>query len=181
MRFALMAAVTILTLQAASRAGEDSFKVDRNAFNKVANGIDNRFRDLWPEYPAELIGVTHIVYIRGYGAVLTGELNLAPMGGITPFHQTNTKEELARAHQKKTERLPKMVEAMQDLLVTAAAGLPDVPDNEEVALGMSLFYWHGEDRSGLPDQIVIHGQKKALLAAAKDKTLLASAVRIEQY
>ncbi len=176
-----MAAIAILTLQAASRAGEDSFKVDRNAFTRVANGIDNRFRDLWPEYPAELVGVTHIVYIKGYGAVLTGEVNLAPMSGITPFHQVNSKEDIARAHQKKVERLPKMREAMQDLLVAAASGLPDVPDNEEVALGISLFYWHGEDRTGLPDQIVIHGQKKALLAAAKDKTLLASAVRIEQY
>lgn len=174
-----MMALGVLTLQAASRADEP-LKIDRAAFTKVSDSVDNKFKTLWPDYPAELVGVTHTVYIRGYGAVITGEVNVAPSSGITPFHQIITKEDVARAHQKKVQRMPDLRAAMQALLVDSAAQLRDVPDNEEVAIAVALFYWHWEDRSGLPDQLVMHAPKKALATAVKDKTL-GTVVRIEEY
>ena len=181
MKFALMVALAAFTLQAASRAGDAPPKIDRAAFLKASEGIDNGFRGLWPEYPLELVGVTHAVYIRGYGAVLTGEVNLAPGLNTTPFHPAITKEDIARTRNKKVERMPGLRSAMQNLLVKSAAELHDVPDNEEVALAISLFYWRWEDRSGLPEQIVMHAPKKVLVAAAKDKSSLGSLVRIDEY
>jgi hypothetical protein len=178
MRFALIVACGLLTVEAASRADEP-LKLDRAAFTKVSTNVDNRFRTLWPDYPADLVGVTHTVYIRGYGAVITGEVNLAPTSGITPFHQTITKDDKERAHQKKVQRMVELKNAMQTLLVQSAAELRDVPDNEEIALAVSLFYWVWEDKSGLPQQVVMHGPKKALATAAKDK--LATIVRFEEY
>jgi len=174
-----MIALGALTVAAASRADEP-LKIDRAAFIKVSNSVDDRFRTLWPDYPAELVGVTHVVYIRGYGAVVTGEVNLAPSTGITPFHQTITKVDVARAHQKKVQRMPELRSAMQVLLVQSAAELRDVPDNEEIAIAVSLFYWVWEDKSGLPDQVVMHAPKKALATAARDKTV-GSVVRVEEY
>jgi hypothetical protein len=35
-----------------------------------------------------------------------------------------------------------------------------------VAVGLSLFYWKWENRDGLPAQIVMHAQRKALLQSA---------------
>lgn len=174
-----MVTLGVLTLQAASRADEP-LKIDREAFAKVSLSVDNKFKTLWPEFPADLVGVTHTVYIRGYGAVITGEVNLAPSAGVTPFHQTITKQDVASAHQKKVQRMPELRTAMQALLVESAAQLRDVPDNEEVAIAVALFYWHWEDRSGLPDQVVMHAPKKALATAAKDSTL-GSVVRIDVY
>ena len=176
---ALVIALGVLTVEAASRADE-ALKLDRAAFTKVSNTVDDRFRTLWPDYPAELVGVTHTVYIRGYGAVVTGEVNVAPSSGITPFHQTISKDDKERAHQKKVQRMPELRTAMQALLVQAAGELRDVPDNEEIAIAVSLFYWVWEDRSGLPDQVVMHASKKALATAVKDKTL-GTVVRVEQY
>lgn len=178
MKFAITIALSALTLAAASRADEP-MKIDREAFAKVSDGVDNRFRTLWPDYPVELVGVTHTVYIRGYGAVITGELNLAPSSGITPFHQSITKDDVTRAHQKKVQRMPDLRSAIQALLIESAAKLRDVPDNEEVAIAVSLFYWRWEDRSGLPDQVVLHASKKALVTTAKDK--LVSVIRFEEY
>ena len=178
MKLALMIALGVLTVEAASRADEPP-KLDRAAFTKVSNSVDNRLRTLWPDYPAELVGVTHTVYIRGYGAVVTGEVNLAPSSGITPFHQTITKDDKERAHQKKMQRMPELKSAMQALLVQAAADLRDVPDNEEIAIAVSLFYWVWEDKSGLPEQVVMHAPKRVLATAAKDKTL--GSVRVEEY
>jgi hypothetical protein len=70
---------------------------------------------------------------------------------------------------------------MLDLLAKSAAQLRDVPDNEEIALGVTLFYWHWEDRTDLPDQVVMHATKKALLAAGQDKAALTAAVRSEAF
>lgn len=176
---ALTIALGVLTVEAASRADEP-MKIDRVAFMKVSNSVDDRFKTLWPDYPAELVGVTHTVYIRGYGAVITGELNVAPSSGITPFHQIITKNDKESAHQKKVQRMPEVRSAMQALLVQSAAELRDVPDNEEIAIAVSLFYWVWEDKSGLPDQVVMHATKKALATATKDKTL-GSVVRVEEY
>jgi hypothetical protein len=178
MKFAVMLALGALTVQAGSRADEP-MKIDQAAFTKVSDIVDHRLRTLWPDYPAELVGVSHAVYIRGYGAVVTGEVNLAPSSGITPFHQTITKDDVARAHQKKVQRMPELRTAMQALLVQSASELRDVPDSEEIAIAVSLFYWVWEDKSGLPTQVVMHAPKKALLAAVKDT--LGSIVRVEEY
>lgn len=181
MRFALTIALAAFTLQAASTAGDAPVKIDHAGLVRASEGVDNGFRSLWPEYPLELVGVTQAVYIRGYGAVLAGEVNLAPGLNTTPFHPTITKSDISRTRTKKVERMPGLRAAMQDLLLKTAAGLRDVPDNEEVAIAMSLFYWRWEDRTGLPDQIVVHGSRKALAGALKDKAALASAVRVEEY
>ena len=181
MKFAIMIAFTALTVQAASTAGDAPLKLDREAFSKASFTVDNGFRILWPDYPLELVGVTQTVYIKGYGAVLAGEVNLAPGLNINPFHPTITKDDIARTRIKKVERMPGFRTAMQDLLVKSAVELHGVPDNEEVALAISLFYWHWEDRGGLPDQIVMHGTRKALVDAAHDKAALASVVRIDEF
>jgi hypothetical protein len=182
MRIAIiLAAATALSAQAASTAGGSEAKLDRATFDKISASVDDSFRGLWPEYPLEIVGVTHAVYIRGFGAVLSGEVNLAPGLNTTPFHPKITADDVSRTHQKKTERMAALRSSMQDLLVKSASQLRDLPENEEVALAVVLFYWHWEDRSGLPDQVVIHASKKALLAAGKDKSALAAAIRIDEY
>jgi hypothetical protein len=177
----ILAAAGALAAQAASTVGAQPAKIDRAVFTKVSEGLDNGFRALWPDNPLEVVGVTHAVYIHGYGVVLSGELNLAPGLNTTPFHPTITKQDVARTRQTKMDRMGALRNAMQDLLVKSAAQLRDVPDNEEIALAVVLFYWHWEDRSGLPDQLVVHASRKALLAAGTDKAAVASAVHFEEY
>ena len=181
MRFAFMMALAALTAQAGSRAGDTPLKIDQATMSKVTEGVDGTFQELWPEYQAESVGVSHIVYIRGYGVVISGKLNLAPGLNVTPFHPEITKSDIAKTKSKKMERMPKLRQAMQDLLVKSAAQLKDLPDTEVVVLGVSLFYWHWEDRKGLPDQIVIHGTKKALLAAGQNKAALTAAVQVDEF
>jgi hypothetical protein len=178
MRLVSIFALAALVLQAGSRAADVPTKSDRT---RVVETIDNGFKGLFPDYPVEMLGVPHMIYIKGYGAVLSGELNLAPGGGITPFHQTITRQDVDRTHQKKAERMTALRNEMQQLLVSSAETLKDVPDNEEVVLGISLFYWHWEERAGLPDQVVMHATKKALLAAGKDKNALAAALRVQEF
>jgi len=44
--------------------------------------------------------------------------------------------------------------------------LTEIPADEQVAVGLSLFYWKWENRDGLPAQIVMHAPRKALLQSA---------------
>jgi len=112
------------------------------------------------------------------------EGNLAPGAGITPFHQTIGKDELVRLHDKKITRLPKLKDAMQDMLLNSASSLDTVPGSEQITLGITLFYWHGENTEGLPAQIVMHAPRRALVnvkTGMAERSTLTAAVTVDQF
>src|SRR5260370_36152984 len=107
------------------------------------------------------------------------EVNLAPGAGITPFHQTITKDELTRMHDKKLTRLPKLKDAMQDMLLNSASSLDSVPASEQITLRITLFYWHGGNTEGWPAQIVMRAHRRALVnvkTGMAERSTLAAAV-----
>ena len=50
-------------------------------------------------------------------------------------------------------------QSMRDMLLAAAASLDEVPANEQIVIGVSMLYRPEEDRSGLPGQILMQGEK----------------------
>ena len=100
------------------------------------------------------------------------------------LHITVTPDELKRIHEKKMSRLPKLKAAMQEALLNSAGTLDPVPGEEQIALGITLFYWRGENADGLPAQVVLHGQKRALLdikTGRADKSTLASVLTVQEF
>ena len=176
-----LAIAALLAGSAASAPAGDKPKVSRAIIADAEKSLDKGLAGVWPNDQASLIGLTQGLYIGGYGAVFTGEIDLAPSGGITPFHPEVTKEESMHTHAKKVQRLPKLKEAMRDLLTSMAASLDAVPADEQITLGLSLLYWRGENTAGLPLQIVMHAPKKTLLALRADKAALANAVTTEEF
>jgi hypothetical protein len=144
----------------------DSPKVNRGMIEAMEHSLDRKLAGLWPQDPAEILGLSHGAYIQGYGAVFLGEVNLAPAAGITPFHPSVSADEVRRTHDKKMQRMAAIRTAMRAMLVDSARSLDSVPPDEQVALGLSLFYWKWENRDGLPAQIVMHAPRKALLQSA---------------
>lgn len=176
---ALALAIFFLSIASADRA-----KVSRASVAAMEESLDKRLAGMFPEDPVALVGVTKGTYITGYGTVFMGELNLAPSAGITPFHQTISKEEIVRIHQKEVDRVPKLKQVMQELLLSSAASLDAVPGDEQIALSISLFHFYWENIAGVPSQIVMHGPKKTLVAihsGRAERALLASAVVIEEF
>jgi hypothetical protein len=158
-----MRIVAILVLAATSLTGGKP-TVSANAMALAAQRLDNRLGAMLPADDAvQQVGLTQGTYIGGFGLVFVGSLNLAPMAGISPFHQTISKEEYARIHQKKVERLPKLRALMQQELLNLAASLDTVPADDQIAIAIALFSFNGEDTSGIPSQIVMHAQKKLLI------------------
>ena len=144
----------------------DKPAVTRPMVESMQKSLDQRLSRLWPDDPAEVLGLTEGAYINGYGAVFMAEANLAPAAGISPFHPAVTPEEVKRTHDKKLARVPKLREAIRGMLADSAKSLDALPADEQIAVGVSLFYWNWENRAGLPAQIVMHASRRALLQAA---------------
>ena len=72
---------------------------------------------------------------------------------------------------------------MQEALIATAASLDTVPSNEQVAVGVSLFYYKWEDTSGLPGQIVMQAERQKLLDVQVGRTpraALVSTIRVQE-
>jgi len=174
-----------LALSLAFGLSADKSKVSRSQITSMEEAIDKRLRGISsPADPVEVVGLTQGMYINGFGAVFASEVNLAPSPGISPFHPTISKDDVVRIHGRKVERLPKLKEAMQDILLNSAGSLDPIPANEQITVGITLFYWQWEDKTGLPAQIVMHAPKSALFkvkSGGADRATLASALTVEEF
>ena len=147
----------------------------------VQKSIDGKLAHIWQDEPFFVLGTTHGVYLDGYGAVFTAEVNLVT-APISPFMPVPSKEMIAHHHQKKVERIPQLKEEMRKLLAQTAASMDTLADTDRVAIAVSLTSYSWEP-AGLPCQIIMQGQKGALLAArnAGGGTQLASVIKAEEY
>src|SRR5277367_5594803 len=116
MRIATLALLALCALPGVA----DGPKVNRAMIEGMQHSLDNKLSSLWPQDPAEVIGLSQGVYIQGYGAVFQGEVNLAPAAGITPFHPSVSADEVRRTHEKKVQRMAAVRAAMRAMLVDSA-------------------------------------------------------------
>ena len=114
-----------------------------------------------------VLGLTRGLYLAGYGAVFTEELDLIESPHPNPFRQQIGKQEADGVHQRKLANLAALRKAMRDMWAEAAASLSNMPDNEQVVLAVRLLYQPWEDTTGLPSQVVIKGSRRAGAAAAQ--------------
>lgn len=145
--------------------------------------IDQRLLRFSPESPMEVLGLTHGVYLEGYGAVFTAEVNLMVTPGISPFRPQIPKEDVEVIREAKVKRLPAVKALMQEALVASAASLDRVGPEERIALGLTLFYNKWENSAGLPQQITMHARKRELVDVAASRvprTELARIVKVRE-
>ena len=140
--------------------------VKRAAIQPVEKGFDARLEMTNPPDPFDVLGNSRAVYLPGFGLVLTAEVDLIKVPGLSPFHQKITDEERPRLHARKLAALPRLKEAMKAELLAAAAELRTVPLNEKIVIGVNLFYFVGEDASNLPAQVVAQATRAQLLTKA---------------
>lgn len=171
-----------LALALAQIGAADKTRVSRASIAAMETSIDKRLTRLWPDDPFLLLGTTRGVYLEGYGAVFTAEVNLATAPGISPFHPSVSKDDIARHRQKKLERLPQLRGAMRDLLVASAGSLDAVPPEEQISLGVSLSRYPWEDATGIPTQILMQGRKGKLLEAQRlGKAQVEAVIKTQDY
>ena len=136
--------------------------VPRPVMQALEKSIDARLESANPADPFDVLGYTRGVYVPGFGVVLSAEVDLIKVPGLSPFHPKITPEERPKLLARKLVTLPKLREIMRASLVAAAAELRSVPLNENIVFGMTLFYFFGEDATGLPGQIVMQATRQQL-------------------
>jgi hypothetical protein len=156
MRTVLLALAFAAVLSAA-----DKPRVTRDVLAGVERSMDIGIRSLDVNQPYDLLGFSRGVYLPGYGAVFTAEVNLV-VTIITPFNPPPTGQKRIELRLRKEKRLVVVRDWMRRALVDAGAALDQVPPDERVVFAMTLFYQSFEDRTGLPGQIVMQAPRQAL-------------------
>jgi hypothetical protein len=153
------------------------------AIRAMEQSFDKRVMTLGADAPFDLLGNTRGVYLGGYGAVFTTEVNLLVTNNISPFLQTIPKEYVAKVHAQKLQRVPLLKRSMQDALIATAASMDNVPPGESIVLGVTLFYYNWENTGGLPAQIVMQAQRQKLLdvqLGRASRASLDSVIRVQE-
>jgi hypothetical protein len=147
-------------------ASVDKPRVPRSSLAAMEKSLDQKVLGLWPDNPFALLGTTRGVYLEGFGAVFTAEVNLATgptiMGGLSV-----KPEQIVALREKKLARLPEVKKALQQVMMNAAASLDGVAPEEQIVLAIFLYRYHWEDATGLPLQLQMIGQKKKLVDALR--------------
>jgi len=169
---------------AAALAAFGRTPVDREALAALEKRFDRRIESYSIDDPFYLLGTTRGIYLAGYGVVFTAELNLVAAAVVTPFRPAFTKEQILALRQKKLARLAELKRMMRDMLVESAVNLKSVPEEEWVAVGVTLFYYGWEDKTGLPSQLLMQGRRRLLADFASgriDEAALEAQLRLEEW
>jgi hypothetical protein len=174
--------IALLLLAAAASGASIPAKVTRVSIVAAEESIDKRIGRINVEEPMYVLGPPRGIYLDGYGAVFTAELNLVASAVVSPFRPAYTKDEVAKLKQKKLQRLAVLKVAMKDMLLSAAPLLEGMSPDEQVVVAVNLFYFSWEDSAGLPTQVIMQAPKKGLLHAAQAKSVAAdSVIRVQEY
>jgi hypothetical protein len=114
-----------------------------------------------------VLGLTRGLYLAGYGAVFTQEVDLIESPHPNPFRQQIGPQEAASVHQRKLANLAALRKALRDMWADAAALLPNMPENEQVVVAVRMLYQSWEDTTGLPSQIMLKGPRNAAPGAVQ--------------
>jgi hypothetical protein len=141
----------------------ENARPNRAGMAAVETAFDARVRTFNAMDPMELFSSTQGVYLEGYGAVFTAQVDLIMTPTVTPWRQKITKEDIQNIHGRKVARLAAIKAQMREVLTIAALVLDGMPANENVVLAVSLYRFAWEDTAGLPAQIVMQAARQKLL------------------
>lgn len=140
--------------------------VPLQVLSDLQRGFDERLQAVGTDSNAVfLLTNTCGVYISGYGAIFTTQVDLINTPRITPFQQSVN---WAQVHTRKIANVPLLRQAIRDLWMAAAAKLTAVPENEQIVIAVRVLYGPSEDTHGLPGQIIMKAERRALLSGAPE-------------
>lgn len=181
-----LAVVALLSGLALAEAPEESLRLDFGAVRRSERTIDGRIDRYNTESPMEVIGATRGVYLAGTGLLFSIEVSLSPAVGISPFFTRMPPGEVEKIHAAKLGRVPVLRQLLLTMLPEMAKAHPDVPANEEIVMGATMFYFPYENLEGLPAQMVVRAKagelrKLKTTGDANDAARVAPIARITLY
>jgi len=170
-------------LLAAAIVIDASPRVSRDSLQAMETGFDRRIKTPSVDAAFELLGNTSGVYLDGYGAVFTAEVNLLLSADVNPFQTSMPHDYVIKLRQRKLQRVPVLKKTMEEEMLAMASSLDNVPANEKIVLAVTLGYHRWEETGGLPSQIVMQAERQKLLEVQLGHTSRASldsVIRVEE-
>jgi hypothetical protein len=156
-------------------------RVTRPALRTMEKSLDARIGAIWADNPLALVGPTRGVYLDGFGAVFTAEVSLAS-SGMSLMHVVLTDKDKAAVVKAKNERVPQLMNALEEALVASAASLDPLPGNEQVVIEVILDRYDWEDKPAYPAEMIVQATKQRLLDVKKANGAgIADAIRVTQH
>ena len=180
----LLASLLLISAVASAVETDPRSAAIRGEIMEVERAIDRRFRDVRDEAPMTMLGNARGVYLSGYGAVFTVQLNLVPTAGLSPFRNSYSEEEKRQLNIRKRQRLEALEQRAREILVEESEKLRSLPVDEKVALSVALFHFAWEDLTQLPVQLVASAVKTSLQEVRAGRLDVAEArqrVRVEYF
>jgi hypothetical protein len=157
-------------------------RVSWASIRHMEQSVDAKVTNIDKTEPGFLLGPTRGVYLDGYGAVFTAEVDLLPSAAPNPFRPEYSKQDILRLKAKKQMRISLLKQKMRDTIIAASVPLDSVPKEERIALAVTIPYFPWEDGAGLPRQIVMHAPRSLLLKGAKGDTLAVdSGLKVQEF
>ena len=153
-------------------------RVSRENIAALEKKFDQQIESFSIDDPFLLLGNTRGVYLDDYGAVFTAELNLVAAAVVTPFRPSFTNEQIEKIRQKKLQRIATLKSLILNMVMDSASTLKQVPPEEQIVVGVSLFYYSWENTDGLPSQILMQASRQSLLAAGSS---MDSVIRVQEF
>ncbi len=160
----LLAALVLAGALAA--ATPDQPRPPRAAIVDLEKCFDGAVEKVSGSDPMMIMVSTQGVYVQGFGAVFTAQVDLIDTPPLSPFRQTISAADKQRIRARKVQRLPVLRQQMRQLLAAAASGLASLPPDEKVVIAVSIFRYAWEDTKGLPAQIVMQAERSELMKRA---------------
>ena len=157
--------------------GAERSPVPRAAVAALEAAFDAKVHKFNATDPVEILSSTQGVYLEGFGAIFTSQVDLIMTPAPNPFRQVMSKEDVVRVRARKLERLPVVKQMMREWLAEAATALANMPPGEHLAIAVTLFRFGWEDARGLPSQIVMQASREKLLSRAAAE----SAIQVQEF
>jgi hypothetical protein len=154
--------VTFMTVAAIAAVADAGAHVSRAAIRSVEKNLDDRLSKIWPDTPMSVTSHTRGLYLDGYGAVFTVEMNTAS-DGVGLMSTVLTQQAKVQVKQRKVERMPQLERALEQALMDVAASLDPVPLDENVVIEVDLLRYTWEDGAGYPAEVLVQSTRRKLL------------------
>lgn len=177
MRNAAFKIVACLSIGIALVAASVAPRVTRNNLAALERYSDGRLVQLEGSNPGEALGKTRGVYLEGYGAVFSAEVDLIPFAAVNPFRPAYTDAEVGKLRTQKQARIDLLKKRMVESMVVMAQQLEAVRPSEQIALAVTIPYWPWEKANGMPRQILIQAPKSALVGGSN----LEASLKVQEF
>jgi hypothetical protein len=148
---------------ATATVGSEHGQVPLQAITTMEKEIDSRIVATGGADPCVVLGGgARGLYVTGFGAVFTSDVDLVNSPAIGLFQTTISPEQKALVHKRKVAHVELLKNSMREMLVALAqsASLKNLASVDQIVVGVRLMYRPWEDTTGLPGQIVMRADRQ---------------------